>query len=291
VPNDQAALGVGMNFPGKRWLRHWFWILAFKYPRFRAALTRVLVSSRNIDIQLFAAHLHINTRDEIGLWRAAQMADDNVIFRDEVASLLNLALLLQPGDTFVDVGANVGLYTVVLSRLRNFFPEMKYVAIEPNPETATRLRKSVACRNVTVLELGVSDRSGDLPFSSGVTSGVFKVVDSVATANARRIRCERLDSLPLDEGNLVVKIDVEEHEWPVLQGAGALFQSGRIKVIYLDGYSDQRIPGFLREHGFTLFDGRTLTRCNTETPRSLLGVHHTRLTSRNSMLEKASADR
>jgi FkbM family methyltransferase len=281
VPNDQAALGVGMNFPGKRWLRHWFWILAFKYPRFRAALTRALVASRNIDIQLFGAHLHINTREEIGLWRAAQMADDNVIFRDEVASLLNLALLLQPGDTFVDIGANVGLYTSVLSRMRDVFPEMKYVAIEPNPETAGRLRESVECNNVTVLELGVSDRSGHLPFSSGVTSGVFKVVDSVAGGNATKIRCERLDSLPLGEGNLVVKIDVEEHEWPVLQGAVGLFQNERIKVIYLDGYSDERIPTLLREHGFTLFDGRSLTRCKTETPRSLLGVHRSRVANTN----------
>ncbi|HEY6111281.1 MAG TPA: FkbM family methyltransferase [Chthoniobacterales bacterium] len=268
-----------MNLPGKRWVRHWFWILAFKYPRFRVALTRLFVPSRNIDIQLFGAHLHINTRDEIGLWRAAKMADDNVIFRDEVASLLNLALLLQPGDTFVDVGANVGLYTSVLSRFPNVFPKTKFIAIEPNPETAARLRKSV--EHTTVLEMGISDRAAELPFSPGVTSGVFKVVNADAAANAMNIRCERLDSLPLNGSDLVVKIDVEEHEWSVLQGAATLFQNKRIQVIYLDGYSDVRIPGFLRERGFTLFDGRTLTRCGAEAPRSLLGVHETRLSTAN----------
>ena len=268
-----------MNFPGKRWMRHWFWILAFKYPRFRLGLTRLLIPSRDIDIELFGARLHINTRDEIGLWRAVKMTDENVIFRDEVASLLNLALLLQPGDTFVDVGANVGLYTSALSRLRNIFPETKFIAIEPNPETAERLRKSVG--DSTVFEMGISDRSADLAFSPGVTSGVFKVVDSDAAANAVNIRCERLDSLPLNGSHLVVKIDVEEHEWPVLQGAAALFQKERIKVIYLDGFSDTRIPGFLRERGFTLFDGRRLTRCGAETPRSLLGVHETRLSDAN----------
>jgi FkbM family methyltransferase len=279
VSNDQATLGVGMNFPGKRWLRHWFWILAFKYPRLRVAITRVLVPSRNIDIHLFGAPLHINTRDEIGLWRAAKMADDNVIFRDEVASLLNLALLLQPGDTFVDVGANVGLYTSVLSRFRNVFPETKSIAIEPNPETAARLRKSVG--DTTVFEMGMSDRAADLSFSPGVTSGVFKVADTAPATDAIKVACERLDSLPIDGSRLVVKIDVEEHEWLVLQGAAGLFQNKRIQVIYLDGYSDNRIPDFLREHGFTLFDGRTLTRCGAETPRSLLAVHETRLSSAN----------
>ena len=266
-----------MNFPGKRWLRHWFWVLAFKYPRFRVALTRLLVPARNIDIQLFGARLHINTREEIGLSRAARMAHENVIFRDEVASLLNLALLLQPGDTFVDVGANVGLYTSVLSRFRNVFPQTKFIGIEPNPTTAARLRKTVACNGATVLNVGASDRPTHLSFSSGVTSGVFKVADSTAARGTVSIRCEPLDSLPLGEGDLVLKIDVEEHEWPVLQGAAGLFQNQRIKVIYLDDYSDRRIPDFLRQRGFTLFDGHTLRSCDAEPPRSFLGIHQTRL--------------
>jgi FkbM family methyltransferase len=207
------------------------------------------------------------------------MANDNVIFRDEVASLLNLALLLQPGDTFVDVGANVGLYTAALSRLRHIFPETKCIAIEPHPETAARLRKSIG-NDAMICEMGVSDRAGELSFSSGVTSGVFKVVDSAAE-NAMKIHCERLDSLPLNGSDLVVKIDVEEHEWPVLQGSAGLFENERIKVIFLDGFSDKRVPEFLRKHGFTLFDGRMLTRCDSEMPRALLGVHQSRLAKSN----------
>jgi FkbM family methyltransferase len=281
MSNDQVALDAGMNFPGKKRLRHWFWILAFKYPRLRQTLTRLLIPSRNIDISLFGARLHINTRDEIGLSRAAKMADDNVVFRDEVASLLNLALVLQPGDIFIDVGANVGLYTSALSRFRNVFPKTKYVAIEPHPESFKRLRKSVGDGAVTLLNLGLSAQSTELAFQPGVTSGVFKVVESDPARKGMKIHCERLDALPLSEGDLVVKIDVEEHEWPVLQGAAGLFQNERIKVIYLDGYSDERIPAFLRQKGFSLFDGRTLRRCDAETPRSLLGIHQTRLPNTN----------
>jgi FkbM family methyltransferase len=264
-----------MNFPGKKRLRHWWWILAFKYPRLRLFLSRVLIRSRDIDLQLFGARLRINTRDEIGLWRAAKMADENVIFRDEAASLLNLALLLQPGDTFVDVGANVGLYSSVLSRFRNVFPGTDYIAIEPHPKTAARLRHSVGAA-ATVLNTGVSDRPTQLGFASGVTSGVFKVAttESVETT----IRCERLDALSLPATDLVVKIDVEGHELPVLRGASGLFDNQQIKVIYIDGYNDEAIPGFLREREFTLFDGRTLIPCGADVSRhSLLGVHRTRL--------------
>lgn len=250
----------------------------FRYPRLRIWLTRLLVPAREMDVQIFGAPLHISTRDEIGLWRASKMADDNVIFRDEAASLLNLALLLRPGDVFVDVGANVGLYSSVLSRFRSLFPETKYVAIEANPATARRLQQSVAGREVTVLNLGASDRATELAFEPGVTSGVFRVADPARANGATRISCERLDVLSLPSGDLVIKIDVEGHELPVLKGAAGLFAEQRIKVVYLDGYESKEIPSLLREHGFELFDGRTLACCPAGAPDfSLLGVHRTRL--------------
>lgn len=262
----------------RKLLRHWFWTLMFRFPKLRVQLTRVFMPDRAADVEIFGAPLHINTREEIGLWRAAKIADENVIFRDEAASLLNLALLLRPGDVFVDVGANVGLYSAVLSRYRNLFPETKFVAIEANPATAERLRKSVGTHEVTVMNVGASDRAKELAFEPGVTSGVFKVAASDKTNGVTMVRCERLDALALPAGDLVLKIDVEDHELPVLEGASRLFAEERIKVIYLDGYGSKSIPPLLRERGFTLFDGRTLKQCTTKVPEfSLLAVHRSRL--------------
>lgn len=267
-----------MSFPGRKLLRHWFWILMFRYPRLRIQLTRLFVPAREADVQIFGAPLHIDTREEIGLSRAAKMADDNIIFRDEAASLLNLALLLRPGDVFVDVGANVGLYSSVLSRYRHIFPQTKYVAIEANPSTARRLRQSVAGRDVEVMNIGASDRATQLAFEPGVTSGVFKVAEPGHTNGVSQISCERLDSLPLPAGDLVVKIDVEGHELPVVKGASRLFDEQRIKVVYLDGYGSPEIPALLREYGFDFFDGRTLEPSPAGPPDySLLAVHRTRL--------------
>ncbi len=218
-------------------LRHWFWILMFRFPKLRVRLTRLFLPERELDVQIFGAPLRISTRDEIGLWRAARIADENVIFRDEAASLLNLALLLRPGDVFVDIGANVGLYSSVLSRFANVSPETKFVAIEANPGTAGRLRHSLAGGAVSVLNIGASDRATELSFQTGVTSGVFKVATNGADASSlTKIRCERLDALPLPAGDLVLKIDVEDHELPVLEGAAGLMGEARVKVIYLDGY-------------------------------------------------------
>ena len=267
-----------MSIPGKKLLRHWFWVLMFRYPRLRVQLTRMLMPEREVDVQIFGAPLRINTRDEIGLWRAARIAEENVIFRDEAASLLNLALVLRPMDVFVDVGANVGLYSSVLARFRHLYPSAKFVAIEANPGTAQRLRQTLASAEVTVLNVGASDSATELAFEKGVTSGVFKVAASGSTREAMKSPCERLDAMDLPPGDLVLKIDVEDHELPVLEGAAGLFAAGRIKVVYLDGYGSPTIPALLRNHGFNLFDGRTLEPSGERVPDfSLLAVHGSRL--------------
>lgn len=270
-----------MSLPGLKALRHWFWVLMFRFPKLRTRLTRLFIPAREMDVQIFGAPLRIDAREEIGLWRAARMAEANVIFRDEAASLLNLALLLRPGDIFVDVGANVGLYSSVLARFRHVCPETKFVAIEANPETAGRLRRSLSGSEALVLNLGASDSATPRAFEPGVTSGVFKVAAPDHANGLTRLPCERLDALPLPSGELVIKIDVEDHEMPVLQGAAKLFADERIKVVYLDGYGDVAIPELLRGYGFELFDGRTLARVNDSVPEfSLLAIHQSRLAKR-----------
>jgi len=268
-----------MSFPGRNFARHLFWVTVGRFPAVRVWLTRLFVPSRDSDIQLFGATLRINSREEIGLARAGRQADDNIIFRDEVATLLNLALLLQPGDVFVDIGANVGLYSSILSRFANAYPETKFVAIEPNPETVQRLRESIRNAPVTVLNVAISDKESELAFQRGITSGVFKVAAPGQPVEAV-VPCQKLEALPIPEGDLVLKIDVEDHELQVLNGAEELLNSGRVKVVYLDGYSSKLVPPLLQRHGFRFFDGRTLARADHEVPPfSLLAIHASRLPS------------
>ena len=268
-----------MNFPGRNFARHLFWVTVGRFPAVRVWLTKLFIPSRDSDIHMFGATLRINSREEIGLARAARQSDDNIIFRDEVATLLNLSLLLQPGDVFVDIGANVGLYSSILSRFANAYPETKFVAIEPNPQTVQRLRESLRHAPVTVLNVAVSDTKSELAFERGITSGVFKVA-APGRSDVTMVPCEKLDSLPIPDGNLILKIDVEEHELQVLNGAEELLKSGRVKVVYLDGYSSKLIPPLLQRHGFRFFDGRTFARSDHEAPPyALLAIHRSRLSA------------
>jgi FkbM family methyltransferase len=139
---------------------------------------------------------------------------------------------------------------------------VRFYAFEANPDTAGRLRQSVAGREVTVFDVAVSNRAGMLKFVQGSTSLTFGVADSGGAhqldEGTVEVAARRLDEMDILGDSLVVKIDVENHERQVLEGAAGLFDAGRVKAVYLDDYADPAVPQFLTDRGFCLYDGRTL---------------------------------
>lgn len=133
-----------------------------------------------------------------------------------------------PGRTFVDVGANLGLYAHA-AVLRG----MRVVAVEPHPLLARNLRRLFG-RKVTVIHAALSDRPGRrsmyLPSHAGReldARGSLEVAANRGLAQ-REIEVESttLDALELREV-AVIKIDVEGHELAVLQGGRQLIQRDR----------------------------------------------------------------
>jgi len=249
--------------------------LVNRHPRFRKLLLKSFFPDRDIDIDLFGARLRINERKEIGYLNAYKRGQLSVVFRHEAGAVTTLALLLEPTDTFVDIGANVGLFSSVVARMGYVFPKLKIYAFEPNPDTLKRLRNTLAGKNVNIFGCALSDRSGELEFGESAESSTFGVKDSgnpfLMKGHTLRVDAATLDSLLIEGDSIVLKIDVENHEAEVLAGARRLLHSGRVKAVYLDGYRDNTIPAMLRTLGFELFDGHTLDRgeCNF----SLLAIH------------------
>lgn len=230
-------------------------------PRLRRFLMRLAERNRDLDVTIADTRLRINSHKEHGYLRAARMCETNTLLGGELSALLCLAHLTRAGDTFVDCGANVGLFVKTLHRLRSLEPSIRYYAFEANPDTFRRLTHQLP-PDVGAHNFALSDREAELTFVEGFASGVFTVSErKSAMGTAERlvkIPARRLDSFPVEGGSLVLKIDVEGQELEVLNGAARLFDEGRVKCVYVDGYLDQGVPTFLRDRGFRFYDGHTL---------------------------------
>lgn len=135
---------------------------------------------------------------------------------------------LPPDGVFVDVGANVGIYTLVAATALG--PAGRVVALEPNPPAFRRLRFNVEATRggrqdwprIDVVEVGISDREGNLalhldPSNLGGSSVAMHSPDIAArtTGGSTLIACRPLASVLRDLGIdrvSAMKIDIEGAE-------------------------------------------------------------------------------
>ncbi len=139
---------------------------------------------------------------------------------------------LRPGDLFVDVGANIGLFTVLAADTVG--PTGQVYAFEPSPETFVKLQKNIqlnAFTNVIPIEAGLShsDGTAELNVSSEGWDGydTFGVPMLTGSANFSLKGKVAVPTMQWDKfatsRNLVgkvrmIKIDVEGWESHVLNG-------------------------------------------------------------------------
>jgi FkbM family methyltransferase len=125
------------------------------------------------------------------------------------------------GGVFVDVGANVGTYAMVLAR--HVGATGKVIAIEPHPVTHARLafnRTASGFTQAVLVAAAAGDADGELMIETdGDNLGASHVVTGEASANAVRVPSLRLQRI-LDEAGIAkvdaLKIDVEGFEDRVL---------------------------------------------------------------------------
>jgi FkbM family methyltransferase len=246
-----------------------------KQPGIRRFFTKLFNGNRVQRVTLLAHDYLVHTVREHGFFRAAQLARTCSLFRDEAPVLIHLAGLLSEGDTFLDIGANVGIFAANIASFRSIYPKLKIYAFEPNPDTASRLRANAGPLGVEVFAIALSNRSGTLEFFDGAVSNVFTTVENASAYSIPQERstckCRRLDDLSISGNSLLMKIDVEGQEWEVLEGSLSYFREERVKAVYIDNYKDSRVRAFLDRYGFRYLNGRTLAPATAET-RHLLAM-------------------
>jgi FkbM family methyltransferase len=174
-----------------------------------------------------------------------------------------LATRLRPGDVFVDVGAYIGYFTIVASRLVG--ESGSVVAIEPLRASFERLRRNVelneAC-NVRALNVAALDRPTELVLWAHPRNPGATVIESPGPEFRRepsvqaRPLTEILEAAEIARVR-VIKIDVEGSEAAVVHGMTALLSEGRDDLEILVEMHPDRLKqlGATPEAIFRAFEG------------------------------------
>jgi FkbM family methyltransferase len=177
-----------------------------------------------------------------------------------------IAELLPPGGTMIDVGANIGFFSLLAARCVG--TSGKVIAFEPLPVTRRHLERNLQLNGmaqVVVRGEAVCDRPGeDITFYEGPRDhrGISSCRPIERASRVHRVRAGRLDDLlPADRRVDLIKIDVEGAECQALDGMARLLRRDHPDVIvevtdrYLRdlGHSAEALCSRLRGHGYEMY--------------------------------------
>lgn len=166
-----------------------------------------------------------------------------------------------PNTTAIDVGANIGIFTVPLALAVGNRGHV--VAIEPEPENARRLLDNVLLNdvdNVQVRVMAAGDRDGSARLHEG-RDPAFHSVETAAESTGTLIRVETLDEIWTRTGSprvSLVKIDTEGGEQTVLRGSTRMLRACHpVLLVEARGRADVRwVDEFLGQFGYTRLSTR-----------------------------------
>jgi len=183
----------------------------------------------------------------------------------------------KPGDCFLDIGANIGIYT--LAAAHRVGAGGRVVAVEPHKVNSLTLLKNVAANNfedrVDILPVGLSDTKGIVRFnyvslasaSTGSQLGHNRVDTSDETFTpvaSELVPAMTVDGL-IEDGSIpkpdLVKIDVDGLELPILKGMTGLLASPdgpRSLQIEINKGESSKIEAFMKTCGYVI-DSRHYT--------------------------------
>ena len=193
---------------------------------------------------------------------------------DEMGLLIHF---LRENDLFFDIGANVGIYTLLASGLKGAVSH----SFEPLPETFSILKGNIAINNLegkTVLhnvgvgeEQGVLEFSADLDTENAVVTGDYK---------GKKVKVPIIN-LDQEVGHVIdratmIKIDTEGFEDKVLAGAASILSNSHVKVILVEMNNAEKISALLTAAGFqpNTYDAinRKLTPVKSSTQPNIIFV-------------------
>jgi FkbM family methyltransferase len=192
----------------------------------------------------------------LGLHRAGLMGKEE---------LRLLEKLIEPGMQILDVGANLGLYTLLLARLTG---EAGHVfAFEPEPNLFSVLCENCAANNavnVTPFQCAAGEANGRATFQRATfNSGDNRLGGSKPGAQSIEVEVARLDEVLSVQTVQFIKLDVQGHELAALNGMQRMLESSPdVRVLFefwpaglrAANTSPELLFKFFHERGFLIYE-------------------------------------
>ncbi len=175
---------------------------------------------------------------------------------------------LREGDLFLDIGSNIGSYTVLASgacRATTW-------AFEPDPDAGHFLKRNIELNGLnglaTVYELALGDTDGEVSFTQGLGTVNRVATDAETHGKTRTVPVRRLDTLIGSNQPAMIKMDVEGYEEAVVRGAKNLIAGDSLKVVEIETLTPQ-IADIFDNHGFKRAYYEPFRRALTTSPNDL----------------------
>jgi FkbM family methyltransferase len=167
----------------------------------------------------------------------------------EFADMAFLLHFLSPEDLFVDVGANIGSYTVLASAVCG----ARSISIEPDQGTMSSLRRNVEANGigsrVRLVETAVGSQAGVTRFTVGHDTTNRVATD--ADARVREVIAQTLDEILQTRNPVLIKMDVEGYEPKVVAGAAETLKNPSLLAVITET-ADETVCSALNAAGFQI---------------------------------------
>lgn len=195
------------------------------------SLAFLLIRKNLIPAKIFFNNYIIENSD--GLFFCRDNVDLDVVGEDFEHGIRNYFKSFDRG-IFVDIGANIGKYTIMIS---NQLKEGKVISIEPHPENFKTLKKNIKlnnCKNIIPVETACWNKKEVLKLFNHEDQPLLS--SSIKPSKSYiKINSDALDNI-LQKLNIkkvdFIKIDVEGAESRVLEGMKKILKSGKTKIIF-----------------------------------------------------------
>ena len=181
---------------------------------------------------------------------------------NDYEEMLFLVLYLKEENTFFDIGANVGSYSV-LAAITN---DVNVHAFEPNSILFDIILKNIKINNLqdklTAHHCALGEKNGYVRI---INQGLLTHIIETNCVNSEKVELKCLDDI-IDSAN-IMKIDVEGYEEKVLIGAEKLLNNPNLNAIIVEmtvnnryGSSYQKVHAILSKFGYNPFSYDPINR-------------------------------